>query len=237
MVKNNDKKTYLNSRGEKVFRVSEIIKSLNKEQIAYWSNSLGFKRISYKLELMRTANIGTAIHWAIEELNKHPGKEVHMNYEDFSIRSIQDMQEVTNGVNSYIKWKTKHSAKLRFLHHELSIVGEDFGGTLDAVIESFLSKDGVVLIDYKTSSAFRLTQFLQLAAYCYLYEKYVGGKVDAIMIIRMDKKVGKIAEEKVVLRKDLDIFIELFRYLFLVTKLNLSLEESLNLLTHDLSDL
>ena len=63
---NNNYKAYINKYGERVMRVSEIIKLIGKEQITIWANMLGFKGIKYKDELERTANIGSLSHSVIE---------------------------------------------------------------------------------------------------------------------------------------------------------------------------
>jgi len=46
----NNYKAYINKYGERVMRVSEIIKLIGKEQITIWANMLGFKGIKYKDE-------------------------------------------------------------------------------------------------------------------------------------------------------------------------------------------
>ena len=43
----NNYKYYVNSHGEHVMRVSEVIKILSKEQFAVWANMLGFKGVNY----------------------------------------------------------------------------------------------------------------------------------------------------------------------------------------------
>ena len=54
---------YVNKHGEKVRRVSDVIKILAKDSITIWANMLGLKGIKYKDELERTANIGSICHY------------------------------------------------------------------------------------------------------------------------------------------------------------------------------
>ena len=84
---NNNYKAYINKYGERVMRVSEIIKLIGKEQITIWANMLGFKGIKYKDELERTANIGSLCHSVIEMyFNKRYLAEV--DYDEFGIEDI-----------------------------------------------------------------------------------------------------------------------------------------------------
>lgn len=45
---NNNNKVYINANGERVLRVTEVIKMLSKDQLLFWANMLGFKQVSYK---------------------------------------------------------------------------------------------------------------------------------------------------------------------------------------------
>lgn len=203
---------YINKKGKSVPRVSTILKLLNKEQLLYWANSLGYKHISYAHELDRTARIGTAVHEMIEKINSS-NKLAMYTWNKWRIYNRYDRSAVIRAVHSYMKWYDKNNKKFKILFSEKTIVCDLFGGTIDAIIESPLNKNHVMIADYKTSSDFHLTQILQLSAYVYLCE-LEGYIVDGVMVIRVDKRFGECAKELIFLREDLDIFIELFLTLY-----------------------
>ena len=59
-------KAYVNKNGDRVPRVSEVIKTLAKDSLITWANFLGFKHIDYRKELERTRNIGSLCHDVLE---------------------------------------------------------------------------------------------------------------------------------------------------------------------------
>lgn len=208
----NNSNEYINNRGEKVPRVSSIIKLLNKEQLLYWANSLGYKHISYAHELDRTARIGSAVHDMIEKYHdKH--KLAIYNWGKYRIFGRYDRIAVMNCMRSFREWYDIHHRNFKVLFTEKTIVGDLFGGTIDTIIESPMNKKHIMIVDYKTSSGFYLTQILQLSAYVYLCEKE-GFIVDGVMVIKMDKKFGDSATDLILLREDLDPFIALFMHLY-----------------------
>lgn len=204
--------TYVNKDGKNVPRVSTIIKLLNKEQLLYWANSLGYKHISYQHELDRTARIGTAVHEMIEKINSEKSLAMY-KWNKWKIYNRYDRSAVIRAVHSYKKWYDKNYKKFKILFSEKTIVGDLFGGTIDTIIESTFNSSHIMVVDYKTSSDFHLTQILQLSAYVLLCEME-GFIVDGIIIIRTDKRFGECAKELIFLRKDLNIFIELFLTLY-----------------------
>ena len=191
----NNHKQYINSRGEPVLRVSQVIKSLAKDSLIFWANSLGFKGISYKKELERTANIGSLCHDVIEGYFDTQ-RLADIDFELFNIEDYGSKMEVRLALESFFKWYKKfikhHTYNVKFT--EFTVVGEYLGGTIDCGIDGWKDPDKVIFVDYKTSGDFYLTQFLQLSAYVMIYEEVYGPKtVEGVMIIRMDKK-GKKAE-------------------------------------------
>ena len=168
---NNNYKAYINKYGERVMRVSEVIKLIGKEQITIWANMLGFKGIKYKDELERTANIGSLCHSVIEMyFNKRYLAEV--DYEEFGIEDYESQLEVRRALDSFFAWLPKflehHTYNVKFT--ERVVVAENFGGTIDCGIDGWDDPNKVIFVDYKTSGSFYLTQFLQLAGYVIAYE-------------------------------------------------------------------
>lgn len=212
----NHNKYYLNSKGERVMRVSEVIKILAKDQLITWANMLGFKHIDYKQELERTANIGSLCHDVLENYFDKNRLAV-IDYDEFNITDYGDKKEVVNALDSFFRWY-KHMRKTRtykIKFTEFVIVGENLGGTIDCAIEGWDDPDKVIFVDYKTSKSFYLTQFLQLAAYVMLYEEVHGkNTIEGIMIVRLEKRKDKDAEAWFIHRDNLDPFITCFQCMF-----------------------
>ena len=211
----NNFKVYVNKNGERVMRVSDIIKILAKEQLILWANNLGFKGISYRKELERTANIGSLCHDVIEKyFNKRYLAEI--DYDESDISQYGDKVEVRRALDSFFDWykrfRKQHTYNIKFT--EKVVIGESFGGTIDCGIDGWEDPSKVIFVDYKTSGDFYLTQFLQLAAYVIIYEELYGpDTVEGIMVVRLDKKGGK-AVARFIHRKNLNPFIICFQCMF-----------------------
>lgn len=222
----NNSKIYVNKRGEPVLRISEVVKTLAKDQLILWANMLGFKRISYKHELERTANIGTFAH-AMIELYYSDHSICYYDYEKYGIYGFMDRQQAYNAANSFFKWLEKHERNYKVLETEKVMIGDKVGGTTDAIIQSPFNKDKIMICDYKTSSAIHFTHFLQAAGYVSLYEELYGkNKVDGVMIIRLDKKNGDIAESKMIRMDNLESYIVCFESLLTVATMTSVLQKS-----------
>lgn len=209
----NSSKVYVNARGERVFRITEIIRVLAKDQLILWANMLGFKGVDYKKELERTASIGTMVHSMIERYTT-PGKLAVYNYEDFDIEEYGDRLEVTRAMQSFLKWYRDLSYEYHIKFTEKVVVGSRYGGTIDCGIDGFRDPDKVIFVDYKTSSGFYLSQFLQLAGYVRIYEELYGpNTVEGVMVVLCSKK-GKKAEAKMIPRENMEILLLCFDTLY-----------------------
>jgi hypothetical protein len=212
----NNHKYYVNADGEHVMRVSDVIKLIAKEQLIIWANNLGFKGISYKKELERTANIGSLCHSVIEKyFNKNYLADV--DYDDYGITDENDQLEVRRALDSFFVWfegfLKHHTYNVKFT--ERVVVGKNLGGTIDCGIDGWEDPKKVIFVDYKTSGDFYLTQFLQLAAYTMLYEENYGkNTVEGVMVTLLSKKKGKRARARFIPRKNLDPFILCFQCLY-----------------------
>lgn len=214
----NHLKSYVNKNGQKVPRVSEVIKMLAKDSIIFWANSLGFKGVSYKKELERTANIGSLCHDVIEGYFDKQ-RLADIDFDRFNIEDYGSKMEVRRALESFFRWYRKfikhHTYNVVFT--ERIVVGDRLGGTIDCGIEGWKDPNKIIFVDYKTSGDFYLTQFLQLAAYVWIYEEVYGDDtVEGVMVIRMDKN-GKDAEARFLPRKRLDEYITCFQCLYDVT--------------------
>lgn len=213
MASDNNHKYYKNKKGQDVIRVTEVIKVLSKEQLIFWANMLGFKKISYKKELERVANIGSCVHELVDQFTDDKQLAVYQ-FSKFDIYNDCDKKFTLNALASFIKWYKKNKSIYKVIDKDFQLVNDDMGGTIDCAIESPFTKNKVVLIDYKTSSDFYLTMFLQLCGYVILYEDNYGKDlIDGIGIMRLDKKCGKIAQVKIIRYSELEPYLEGFRLL------------------------
>lgn len=229
----NNYRYYVNSKGEHVMRVSDVIKILAKDQLIVWANMLGFKGVKYKDELERTANIGSLCH-SVMELYFNPKTLAEIDYDVYNIKDYGDKQEVRAALDSFFAWFEKfhktHTYNIKFT--EMTVVGSQVGGTIDCGIDGWKDPKKVIFVDYKTSSGFYLTQFLQLSAYVMNYEENYGSDtVEGIMVVRLSKKPGKKAEARFIPREKLDPFILCFQCMMDVAMGTRMLDSNLRELT------
>lgn len=210
----NNGKVYINRFGEPVMRVTQVIKMLNKDSLPNWANKIGLHGIKYQDELNRTSKIGTACHDVLEAYFSRNRLAV-LDFDELDITSNSDKLEVRRALESFFSWYQEFTKKRPFnvLRTEQVVVGDYVGGTIDVLLEGWKDPNKVIIGDYKTSSGFYMTQFLQLSAYVMIYEEVYGpDTVEGVMIIRMDKK-GKKGEHRFIRRENLNIYIDLFKIL------------------------
>ena len=230
MSTDNHGKVYINAHGKPVMRISEVIRTLGKDQLAVWANILGFKKIRYKDELDRTANIGTMVHGILEDLADETTVTELDRFGEFGIYSYSDRLEAMNAVNSFLLWQKKNEDLYKVVATEVVMVGEEVGGTTDVILQSPWHKDRVIIGDYKTAKAVYLSMYLQAAGYIKLYEELNGAKTcDGAVIFQLDKHHGTRAKPKFIKRKAMQKYIDAFDALLVVAK-------SVKKLEHDLND-
>lgn len=230
MSTDNHGKVYINAHGKPVMRISEVIRTLGKDQLVVWANILGFKKIRYKDELDRTANIGTMVHGILEDLADETTVTELDRFGEFGIYSYSDRLEAMNAVNSFLLWQKKNEDLYKVVATEVVMVGEEVGGTTDVILQSPWHKDRVIIGDYKTAKAVYLSMYLQAAGYIKLYEELNGAKTcDGAVIFQLDKHYGTRAKPKFIKRKAMQKYIDAFEALLVVAK-------SVKKLEHDLND-
>lgn len=142
------KHIYTNSKGKKVPSVTTIIGVMNKPGLAKWANMLGLNNVGYEDFLDERASIGTDFHKMVEEyMFGKPVGGIHFK------ESIEMFRR-------FMVWAENHYYKV--FAAEQVLVGERFGGTVDAIGEV----DGALtVIDYKTAKTVYADFFVQLAGY------------------------------------------------------------------------
>lgn len=215
---NNNMKVYINADGERVMRITEVIKVLAKDQLILWANMLGFKHVDYRKELERTANIGSMAHGYIEDFT-NPKTLAIIDYEKYGIYRYGDMVEASNATESFRLWYLANQDIYKVKFRELVVVGKHVGGTIDAGVQGLKDPSKITLMDYKTSSGFYLSMFLQLAGYVQIYEEVYGpDTIDGVAVLRLDKSNGKPAQCRFISRDNLDPFISCFGCLLSVAQ-------------------
>jgi hypothetical protein len=203
-----DHNVYLNSNNQIIPSVTTLLKIIAKDELMGWANSLGFKRIRIKDELESHAVIGRAAHSLVETY-------ITKGIIDFNaLRANKRPAEsicIARAFSSFKKYYDDNIIDFKPVFNEKSLSGEKFGGTLDFLT---LHKKDLTLCDFKTSSKFYITMFLQLAAYDLLLREIEGKKVKKYMVILLDKKTGKAAQVKVCDDKDeMKMYRECFKKL------------------------
>lgn len=189
---NREHTNYTNSQGKYVPSVTTILKILSKgDALLSWSNNLGWKRISYKKELEQSSFIGDIVHSFCEY--KINNDETILKRIDKLIETVNDYtyKAILNGITSFNKWYEKNKECIKPIKTELIMTCDDYGGTSDFIC---FYNNKRIMIDYKTSSHFYMTQFLQLAAYSLMYKEIYGKEIDDVAVLRLDKKNGNEGE-------------------------------------------
>lgn len=184
---------YMNTEGNYVPSVTNIIKVIPKDALIYWANSLGWKRKSVQKELEEAANIGTCVHNYIEKLIKDD-KDSSLNLDNIEndIRLCY-ISETRNALLSFLEWYKINRTNLKAIDIEKSMSGDFYGGTCDMICKY---DDKLMIFDFKTSGDFYFSMFVQLAAYVRLYENETNNIIDDVAVLRMDKKNGNTAKLK-----------------------------------------
>lgn len=173
---------YFNTRGEKVPRVTDVLSAtIYSDALIYWANSLGFRRIKYKDALTSAANIGTEAHKCIEDFLKE--------------NKICDTNICFQG---FLKWYNMISAEnssVNIIYSEKTLVCDQFGGTLDCLIEINGKK---YLVDFKTSNHILYKYFIQLAAYAYMLKTVENINIDGAIILQLNKKDIEFEEQALI---------------------------------------
>ena len=220
----NHNKMYINKDGKRVLRITEVIKVLAKDSLLVWANMLGFKRISYRGELERTANIGSMVHSVLEDFNT-PGTLAIDDPYKYGIYSYRDQIEASNAIESFFKWYRVHRNLYRVKFTERVIVGNEVGGTIDLGLHGIQDPNKVILADYKTSGGLYLTMYLQLAGYIMIYEEEYGSDtVEGVVIFLLDKKNGEKAKASFMSRKRMQPYIDAFKILLQTAQITKLLE-------------
>jgi len=88
------------------------------------------------------------------------------------------------------EWKAENDDEITALEELVCSIKHKYAGRFDRLANR---KGVITLSDYKTSSGFYITQFVQMAAYAMAIEEWMGIVVEDIEIVRFDKKTGSLS--------------------------------------------
>ena len=157
---------------------------IDGDRLLNWSNSLGFRHIKYADELNRSADFGTAVHTALEQIMTD-GNGAKITLNGFEVIKFK---KVINNFMSFIDQNniTPHDT----LHAELTLGSIDLGyaGTCDWV---GYVHDKLTLIDYKTAKKPNDSMYMQISAYMHLLRES-GINIDQAGILTVGEKECKL---------------------------------------------
>lgn len=181
---------YINNDGVEVPRVTHILRYINDtESLCKWANFIGLKRKKYIDEIDLYSNIGNYAH---EKIN------LYINNNDVNINNSYPIYIHKMGENAYsglkIWWDDiNKNNDVKVLKSEYSIVGDSYGGTLDALISINNKK---YIVDFKTSSKVKINYIIQLVAYINLLKEVDDiNDIDGLIIVRSSRNNFEVYEE------------------------------------------
>jgi len=194
---------YKLSNGIRVPSVTTVLNLLSKPALIHWAWQLGIEQKDYRKVRDQAAEIGTIAHEMIR---------CHLKNVDFDSSEYApvDIDKAENAFIAYLDWeKLNHVCSICI---EQQFVSENyrFGGTIDLYAD--LNKQGMALIDFKTSSGVYPEMKVQVACYAHLLIEN-GYKIDNIHLLRIGKEDGMFQDHQLGTTADLDDHWELFKHL------------------------
>lgn len=170
--------------GKRVPRVTEVLSAmLHEDGLMNWSNSLGWKRISYRAFMKEAADKGTYAHLAVEKYLRNGS----LDLKDLGIPNDKVMSTVQSCMDGFVQWWRelhKKYKKIEIVFLEETMIHPYFGGTCDCLMKL----DGKYwLIDFKTSNHMNFNYSLQLAAYRFLLRELKGIEISGATVLRLSK--------------------------------------------------
>ncbi len=98
---------------------------------------------------------------------------------------VEITDDIRPAVDAFHQWQDKHPFRLVMGDTKVASIKHKFGGSLDILGES---KDGIGIIDLKTSNQVSWEYALQVAAYAKAFEETFGEPIRWAMVLRVGKK-------------------------------------------------
>lgn len=168
---------YINSNGQEVPSVTQILGVINKPALINWANKMGLQGIKTGEVLRNTADIGTLAHEIIE-------KWIKKDKPDWNGYKREQIIQACKCAQRFFGW-LKEQEKFIPIVSEIPLVSEqyNYGGCVD-LIANLNGKRTV--IDFKTSSGIWDEAKYQTSAYFKMANEN-GWSCTDIMIIRIGR--------------------------------------------------
>lgn len=194
---------YINSKGEKIPSVTQVIALLNHEGFMEWANYLGLIRhVKVKDFMDHAAYRGSVVHDRIARTFQGDTK--------FETLSLEIEAEVNILFDRFLIWKEE--AEPAPIEVERRYQNEEYGGTVDLICKT---KQGpTILIDFKTSTEPKAQYMLQLGGYLNLIKENdpeLYDKIDMCQVITLGGKRMQIVTR---IKEDMVKYQEAFERLF-----------------------
>ena len=158
-------KSYKNTQGKRLPSVTTIISRFKDSgALLYWANTQGLEGKTLDEARIPAANAGTMAHSMVEaHLHKRPLPE-------FPDADKEIVGKARSAFDAFLTWE--RMTKLKVRHTEVSLASErhQFGGTLDA-IGTVDGRNGLCVVDWKSSAKIYADYLHQVAAYAILWEE------------------------------------------------------------------
>lgn len=162
------KNGYVNAAGLPVPGTGDINgRFMNRSRLLYWAFNRG-KQGCAKLYDNSAIDIGTAVHTMAElDLKGQPMEDIEF-YARNTLTDADDLAKAMTSFRAFRTWREQFHVKPHI--QEASLVSEkyQYGGTLDTIA---VIRNGLGLLEFKTSADVYEDHLLQMAAYGMLWEE------------------------------------------------------------------
>lgn len=193
--------TYRTTDGTRVPSVTTVLGILNKPALVGWANKQGLQGIDIRRTVNEAAEIGTLAHYLIE---CHLTREK----ENLSEESPERRAAAYEAYGNYFEWLQAYDMESIMAEGILVSDTHGYGGTFDAYVKIDGRRE---VLDFKTSAAIYPEHVYQLAAYRELLVEH-GHPVDAIRIVRVDRRKDAQPPFSELIKEDTSKDFELFRH-------------------------
>ncbi len=194
MAKTKTHTIYKTSDGKRVKSVTTLINAhlgWNKQMLIAWSRLQGLKGKDANKVRDEAGEIGTLAHKYCEAYIKNE----KVDTSDYSENQIK---KAIVAYDAFLEWNSQ--VKPEYVESEIKLINDKFetGGTCDLILK--IGKK-TVIADLKTSKGLYDEFIIQLGAYRKLYELQTGVKINAGLLLRLDKEGKGFEQHHIPLKK------------------------------------
>lgn len=158
-----------------------IVGMLGKSELVKWANYMGFKKINTTSLLEEKAAYGTFCHKLFEIYFNGGLITANSNTDYISNKEFREIIYKFYMVDLYF-----NKLGIRVVDTELSIEGNDYGGTMDLLCYNE-KRDCLMIFDLKTSKAVYQSHWIQIMGYVQLLKEKYDLDVEEVGVILLSK--------------------------------------------------